>query len=135
MSIPVRSAFGMRVHPTTGAWQHHDGLDIALPTGTEVVASRGGVVVRIDRDGIGQGIFNGNAVQIRDATGYLWRYLHLSRVLVVPGQLVAAGQAIGAIGGTGRTTGPHLHFQVNTPQGQAVDPTRFFPSETFRRVA
>lgn len=132
MSLAISSPFGYRVNPVTKLPQLHTGIDLPAPEGTPVVAARGGTVERVDRAGVGRGIVNGNAVIVKGAAGMRWAYLHLSRVAVAVGQMVAAGQILGAVGRTGRTTGAHLHLQVEV-NGTPVDPVRCFPSGTFRR--
>jgi len=106
----VSSPFGPR-------WgRMHQGLDIAAPVGRPVRASKAGVAVTVEAQS-----GYGNLVIIDHGTGETTRYAHLSRSLVVPGQPVAAGQAIAEVGNTGRSTGPHLHFEVRIA-GTAVDP-------------
>lgn len=94
----------------------HAGLDIANDPGTTIRAARDGVVVSASYDGA-----YGNAVVISHGNGLTTRYAHCSRMLVSPGQRVEAGQPIGAVGTTGRATGPHVHFEVRV-NGSAVDP-------------
>jgi murein DD-endopeptidase MepM/ murein hydrolase activator NlpD len=106
----VSSGFGWRGHG------FHSGLDIANDPGTTIRAARDGVVVSADYDGA-----YGNAVVISHGNGLATRYAHCSRLLVSPGQRVEAGQPIGAVGTTGRATGPHVHFEVRV-NGSAVDP-------------
>ncbi len=106
----VSSPFGPR-------WGRiHEGLDIAAPVGRPVRASKAGVAVTVEAQS-----GYGNLVIIAHGTGETTRYAHLSRFLVVPGQPVAAGQVIAEVGNTGRSTGPHLHFEVRIA-GTAVDP-------------
>lgn len=118
----VTSGFGPRTHPVTGQrGRMHRGVDFGGPTGTPVVAPASGRVVAAgwcDRS-------TGNCIVIDHANGWRSQYFHLSRVDVRPGATVTQGQQIGAIGSTGRSTGPHLHFQVGR-DGQAVDPMGLF---------
>ena len=118
----------------TGKEHLHSGIDIPMRLGTVVLASRGGHVLRIDQDGVGKGEINGNAIHIRDDRGLRWSYLHLSQVGVKLGQWVRQGSVIGAVGSTGRSTGPHLHLQVARPDGAIVDPVTLFPAGTFSRL-
>ena len=113
---PVSSGFGMRVHPVTGTSRLHAGLDVAVPTGTPIRAAAAGRVMRV---GVMGGY--GNTVDVVHAGDVVTRYAHQSRVLVTPGQMVAAGQVIGLVGATGTATGPHLHFEVRV-SGGAIDP-------------
>ena len=128
------SGFGVRTDPITKQPSFHRGIDIPVPVGTPVYAPWSGSVVRVDRDGVGLGVANGNAVYLR-ARGYLWAFLHLSTVAVRVGDTVQRGQVLGRTGQTGRTTGPHLHVQVYAPDGQLIDPRSLFPAATFARSA
>lgn len=101
----------------------HRGIDIAAPTGTPIFASAPGVVVYARWNSGGYG----NLVQIRHVDGSLTRYAHNSRIFVQEGQVVEQGQHIAAMGSTGRSTGPHLHFEIH-PEGRgAVNPMAFLP--------
>ena len=101
----------------------HKGIDIAAPTGTPIFASAPGVVVYARWNSGGYG----NLVQIRHSDGSLTRYAHNSRIFVQEGQVVEQGQHIAAMGTTGRSTGPHLHFEIH-PEGRgAVNPMAFLP--------
>lgn len=115
----VTSEFGPRTHPVTGAHGHHDGIDIAAPTGTPIAAAAGGTV---SYAGVMGGY--GNVVIIDHPNGLQTLYAHQSRISVTVGQKVSAGQAIGAVGSTGMSTGPHLHFEVKR-DGEAIDPRPF----------
>jgi lysostaphin len=102
----------------------HRGIDIAAPTGTPIFASAPGVIVYARWNSGGYG----NLVQIRHTDGSVTRYAHNSRIFVQEGQVVDQGQHIAAMGSTGRSTGPHLHFEVH-PEGRgAVNPMAFLPS-------
>ena len=101
----------------------HRGIDIAAPTGTPIFASAPGVVVYARWNSGGYG----NLVQIRHPDGSLTRYAHNSRIFVQEGQVVEQGQHIAAMGSTGRSTGPHSHFEIH-PEGRgAVNPMAFLP--------
>jgi len=101
------SGFGKRTAPTKGASTYHKGLDWATPTGTPIVASCGGTVVRA-----GWGSGYGYVVYINHEDGKQTRYAHLSKVQVKVGQKVKQGQQIALSGNTGITSGPHLHFEI-----------------------
>lgn len=103
----LSSGFGRRSAPTKGASTYHRGIDWATPIGTSVAASCGGVV---SRAGWGSGY--GNVVYIDHPDGRQTRYGHLSKVLVKPGQKVNQGDKIALSGNTGRSTGPHVHFEI-----------------------
>lgn len=105
----VSSEFGVRVHPVTGATSTHKGIDLAAATGTPVYAARSGKVTWAATDPKG---IAGNWIKIDHGAGYATGYMHLSQIGVSAGQFVTAGQRIGAVGATGRVTGPHLHFIV-----------------------
>ncbi|MDW8414949.1 MAG: M23 family metallopeptidase [Thermaurantiacus sp.] len=117
----LSSGFGMRFHPILGFSRLHQGVDFAAPTGTPVVASAAG---RVTLAGWSGGY--GQVVEVDHGRGLKTRYAHLSRIDVRPGQAVGQGQRIGAVGSTGLSTGPHLHYEV-WRDGRAVNPaeTRF----------
>lgn len=110
------SGFGWRIHPITGRRKLHDGLDIAAPSGTTIVAAAAGTVVFS-----GSMRAWGNNILIDHGSGYVTRYAHCSSLLVNEGQQVSQGQPIGRVGSTGYSTGPHLHFSVYV-NGVAVSP-------------
>ncbi len=112
------SGFGLRRDPFTGRLAFHTGIDIARPWGTPVKAAKSGVVVFAGWKG-----GYGRCIIIRHSLGYTTRYGHLSRIYVRVGQRVKTGQVIGAVGSTGRSTGPHLHFEVRR-YGRPLNPLR-----------
>ncbi|HDO1354761.1 TPA: peptidoglycan DD-metalloendopeptidase family protein [Aeromonas veronii] len=95
-----------RLHPVTGKIRPHNGIDYVAPVGTPIMAAGSGSVVAA-----GYNQFNGNYVFIKHAGNYVTKYLHLSKRTVNKGQRVKQGQTIGNLGGTGRVTGPHLHYE------------------------
>ncbi|MDB1123081.1 peptidoglycan DD-metalloendopeptidase family protein [Vibrio algarum] len=95
-----------RRHPVTGKVTAHRGTDYAAPVGTPIWAAGDGIV---DKSGYNQ--FNGNYVFIRHSNTYITKYLHMKRRYVKTGQRVKQGQSVGTLGGTGRVTGPHLHYE------------------------
>ena len=105
-----------RVNPVTGRIAPHKGVDFAMPVGTPVLAVGDGEVVIAKRSGAA-----GNYVAIRHGRQYTTRYMHLKKLLVKPGQKVKRGDRIALSGNTGRSTGPHLHYEMWTNQ-QAVNP-------------
>jgi len=115
----ISSRFGLRSDPVQGIERHHAGIDLPDAWGSPVMATGPGVV-RVA--GWVRGY--GNLVEIEHANGVRTRYGHLSRLNVVPSERVALGQVIGQVGSTGRSTGPHLHYEVRV-NGIAVDPLRF----------
>lgn len=112
----ITSPFGWRSNPFGGAPDFHPGLDIGAPTGTTVTAAAGGTIIMAQWYG-----GYGNYILIDHGGGYSTGYGHLSAIYVSTGQSVARGQAIGAVGSTGQSTGPHLHFEVRL-NGKPVDP-------------
>lgn len=115
----ITSGFGYRNAPTAGASTYHKGIDWAVPIGTTVVASSSGTVVKA-----GWASGYGYVVYINHADGRQTRYGHLSKVLVSVGQYVAQGQPIARSGNSGRSTGPHLHFEMLIG-GTAVNPLNY----------
>lgn len=115
----ISSYFGQRTDPFTGRVAFHRGIDFAAPKGSEVVAVAAGVVTYAkDRFGYGK------TVEINHGNGYVTRYAHNEDIKVKAGDTVKKGDPIALIGSTGRSTGPHLHFEVLS-QGRAVDPMSF----------
>lgn len=115
----LSSGFGARSAPTKGASTYHQGVDWAVPIGSTVVASNAGTVVHA-----GWASGYGYAVYIDHGNGRQTRYGHLSKVLVKTGQTVSQGERIALSGNTGRSTGPHLHFEIRI-NGVAVNPLKY----------
>lgn len=122
--VYVSSRFGLRVHPITGKTKNHTGIDIASNQGTAVYASDGGTVTLAGWNG-----GYGNCIMIDHGNGYVTLYGHLSSISVSVGQTVSQGATIGAVGSTGNSTGPHLHFEV-LKNGTRIDPEQFFSGLT-----
>lgn len=119
MSARVSSAYGWRNDPIKGRAKFHGGIDLAARYGTEVPAAAAGTVVSAGEQG-GYGL----TVVVRHQNGFESRYAHLASLDVQAGDRVTQGQQVGRVGTTGRSTGPHLHFEV-TQAGRRVDPERF----------
>lgn len=115
----ISSYFGGRTDPFTGRSAFHRGLDFAGRAGSQVVAVASGVVT-FSKERFGYG----RTVEINHGNGYVTRYAHNQKALVKVGETVQKGQAIALMGSTGRSTGPHLHFEV-LRNGRAVDPLHF----------
>jgi len=113
------SGFGSRIDPFTGQQAMHEGIDFITDTGTPVVAAAGGVV-----QFAGFHPQYGNMIDLDHGNDLVTRYAHLSRVLVKEGDLLQRGRRIAESGSTGRSTGPHLHFEVRF-RGAPQNPTRF----------
>ena len=103
----ITSRVGMRIDPIDGTWRQHNGIDIAIPTGTPVKPSAPGIVVY---SGIRSGY--GNTVVVEHDNGIITLYAHNSRILVTEGQAVTSESTLALSGSTGRSTGPHLHFEA-----------------------
>lgn len=112
----LASGFGGRTHPILGTWKKHEGLDYSAATGTPVMAAGDGMVVRAGRSG-----GYGNLVEIQHSNGIITRYGHLLRIDVHVGQRVRQEERVGAVGSTGLSTGPHLHYEFRVA-GVARDP-------------
>ncbi len=115
----ISSGFGNRFHPIDKKIKFHDGIDIAVPVGTKVVAAADGIVKFAGWKG-----GYGNVVVISHADGTETTYGHNSRLLVTEGQKVSGGEQISLSGSTGKSTGPHVHFEVRQ-NGQLVNPLKF----------
>lgn len=128
VSIPSRmpledarmsSGYGMRTHPVLGGRRNHQGIDLSAPTGTPVYATADGIVSRANwfsSYGLYISLEHGGEMQTR--------YAHLSRLAVGEGQRVRKGEVIGYVGSTGRSTGPHLHYEVRMA-GASVNPVPY----------
>lgn len=112
----LTSQFGYRVHPLSGRYQSHAGVDLAAPMGSPVTATGDG---KVDAAGWMGGY--GLAVRLDHGGEVETRYAHLSALAVVAGQAVKRGQVLGYVGSTGRSTGPHLHYEVRV-SNVAIDP-------------
>ena len=113
------SAFGWRIDPMNGRSALHTGLDFPSDAGTPILAAAGGVVVTQEYH-----LAYGNMVEVDHGNNLVTRYAHASKVLVKKGDLVKRGQKIAEVGSTGRSTGPHLHFEVLV-DGTYQDPQKF----------
>jgi len=120
----ISSGFGYRSDPFNGGAAFHAGLDFKGPTGAPIYAAARGT---ISFAGYKQGY--GKCIEIDHGNGLMTRYAHMSRYRAVAGQKVIAGDVIGAIGSTGRSTGPHLHFEVRI-NDRAVNPRPFLEAST-----
>lgn len=122
MPVPMAyysSNYGYRLDPITGRSSFHTGVDLIAPAGTPIVAAAGGVVSTV-------GFVHeyGQIVEVDHDNGLTSRYAHLSKSLVKVGDVVLKGQPIAHVGSTGRTTGPHLHFEVRE-KGIPLNPNKF----------
>jgi len=132
--MPVRapynaSAFGRRVDPFTGQWAMHEGIDFLADAGSPIAAAAAGVVVFA-----GLHPQYGYMVDIDHGNDLVTRYAHCSKLFVKEGDVVQRGRKLGEVGSTGRSTGPHLHFEVRY-RGAAQNPTKFLVSKSQSAVA
>jgi murein DD-endopeptidase MepM/ murein hydrolase activator NlpD len=131
--VSTGSGFGWRIDPFTGMSALHQGLDFPAPVGTAVLSAAGGVVVTQEAQPN-----YGLVVEVDHGNEVLTRYAHLSRTFVKKGDLIKRGQKMAEVGSTGRSTGPHLHFEVLV-RGVAQDPQKFLalgrsePDKTAKR--
>ncbi|MBA4161214.1 MAG: M23 family peptidase [Novosphingobium sp.] len=138
VSIPSRnplygaaltSGFGMRTHPVLGGRRGHKGVDLAMPTGTPIYATADGMISKAEwfsSYGLYIALEHGGNIQTR--------YGHLSRLNVAAGQQVRKGDLIGYVGSTGRSTGPHLHYEVRIG-GLAVNPVPYMQNAAMPALA
>lgn len=117
----VTSGYGMRNDPFTGTLARHEGLDFTAASGTPILATADGVVTRSGWEDT-----YGNIVEVTHAEGFMTRYAHISKRLVTEGQQVKRGQRIAEVGSTGRSTGPHLHYEIFR-HGRVLNPVQVLP--------
>ncbi len=115
----ISSYYGTRTNPFTGKLQFHKGMDFAAKSGSDVLAVAGGVVTWS-----GKRYGYGNLVEINHGNGYVTRYGHNSKNLVEVGDTVKKGEVVSLMGSTGRSTGPHVHFEV-LKNGRQINPQKF----------
>ena len=126
IDVAVGSGFGFRADPFTGRGALHTGLDFPSPIGTEIHAAAAGVVRTAEMHPE-----YGLMLEIDHGNGLMTRYGHTSKILVKVGDLVKRGQVVADVGTTGRSTGPHLHFEVLV-DGMPQDPQRSWPGRGAR---
>jgi murein DD-endopeptidase MepM/ murein hydrolase activator NlpD len=118
----MTSGFGMRVDPFTHTLARHEGLDFTAMHGTPILAAADGLVTRSGWEDT-----YGNIVEVTHAEGFMTRYAHISKRLVTEGQRIKRGQHIADVGSTGRSTGPHLHYEVFR-HGHVLNPAQVLPT-------
>ncbi|MGE5316614.1 MAG: M23 family metallopeptidase, partial [Chloroflexota bacterium] len=116
----IGSYFGYRTDPFYKVTKFHEGIDFTASVGTEVYSTGDGTVVNVGRKG-----GYGNCIIINHGFGYQTLYAHLSKMNVKPGQKVQRGEVIGRVGNTGKSTSPHLHYEVHKGN-RSIDPINFF---------
>lgn len=114
----LTSSFGVRVDPLSRVPSMHEGIDFVAPVGTPVLATAAGEVLKAEFAGA-----FGNLVELAHADGFATRYAHLNSIRVKLGEQVALNEVVGALGNTGRSTGPHLHYEV-LYKGRPIPPTK-----------
>ncbi len=127
--VRLTSSFGMRVHPVLGGRRAHKGVDLGAPVGTPVLATADGEVGKAEWFS-SYGLY----IQLEHGASLETRYGHLSRLNVFAGQRVRKGDVIGYVGSTGRSTGPHLHYEVRIG-GAAVNPVPYMQSDDMLQLA
>lgn len=120
----MASGYGWRIDPIYKTKKMHWGMDFTAPTGTDIYSTGNGKVVEARRNGSGYG----NVVVIDHGFGYRTRYAHMSKFNVKEGDIVKRGDLIGFVGSTGKSTGPHLHYEVEK-NGKKVNPIGFYHSD------
>ena len=114
----LTSSFGVRADPMTHLPSMHEGIDFVAPVGTPVLATAPGQVLRAEYSGA-----YGNMVELSHQDGFVTRYAHLKTIFVKPGQFIRREETLGSLGNTGRSTGPHLHYEVLF-RGQPMHPAK-----------
>jgi murein DD-endopeptidase MepM/ murein hydrolase activator NlpD len=122
-NIKKTSGFGMRIHPINKVEMMHKGLDLVAESGTPVLATADGIVVKVEFKEPGKGY--GRMIVIEHGTEYTTIYAQLSEFKVAEGDKVKMGQVIGLVGSSGMSTGPHLHYEVRK-NGEPVDPEKYY---------
>jgi murein DD-endopeptidase MepM/ murein hydrolase activator NlpD len=117
----MSSGFGYRTDPIYKTTKFHAGMDFSAPIGTPIYATGNGTVLRADNDATGYGLH----VRINHGYGYMTLYAHMSKTVVRSGQKVKRGDLIGYVGNTGKSVGPHLHYEVHK-NGTPVNPVNFY---------
>ncbi len=117
----IASYFGYRIHPIYKVLRMHEGIDFTAPVGTPIYATGDGVIEHLKHKMTGYG----KVIMINHGYGYETLYAHMSKRIAKPGQHVKRGEIIGYVGNTGRSTGPHVHYEVRK-NGKPVNPIHFF---------
>jgi murein DD-endopeptidase MepM/ murein hydrolase activator NlpD len=118
------SSYGWRIDPFNGHKAFHEGLDFPANTGTPILAAADGIVTTAERTAD-----YGNIVKISHGSGLETRYAHASKILVKVGERVTKGQVVAHVGSTGRSTGPHLHYEIRL-HGNSLDPRQYLQKNT-----
>lgn len=127
ITVPVHgeitSEYGNRTNPVSGEYLMHSGVDIAASQGTEIRAAYSGIVSEVGNNSVG-----GNYISLVHKDGSETLYCHCSKIIAEKGDVIRAGETIALVGSTGRSTGPHLHFEI-TVDGKTENPLLYLPNE------
>ena len=127
ITVPVHgeitSEYGNRTNPVSGEYLMHSGVDIAASQGTEIRAAHSGIVSEVGSNSVG-----GNYISLVHKDGSETLYCHCSKIIAEKGDVIRAGETIALVGSTGRSTGPHLHFEI-TVDGKTENPLLYLPNE------
>ena len=127
ITVPVHgeitSEYGNRTNPVSGEYLMHSGVDIAARQGTEIRAAYSGIVSEVGSNSVG-----GNYISLVHKDGSETLYCHCSKIIAEKGDVIRAGETIALVGSTGRSTGPHLHFEI-TVDGKTENPLLYLPNE------
>ena len=127
--IGLSSNYGTRIDPFTNLLAQHPGVDFSAPTGTPILAAGDGLVLRAEYDSA-----YGNFIEIAHADQFVSKYAHASRMHVKAGQRIQRGQVIAEVGNTGRSTGPHLHYEISH-QGKMINPMQILRIQSVKLAA
>ena len=127
--IGLSSNYGTRIDPFTNLLAQHPGVDFSAPTGTPILAAGDGLVLRAEYDSA-----YGNFIEIAHADQFVSKYAHASKMHVKAGQRIQRGQVIAEVGNTGRSTGPHLHYEISH-QGKMINPTQILRTQSINLAA
>lgn len=117
---PVSSGYGMRKHPISGEEHFHNGIDFAVPVGTQIISPLNGVVSFVGTDAL-----NGSYILLEN-DDYTVSFAHLLSPMKFAGEYVGEGDPVALSGSSGRSTGPHVHVRVKNSVGETIDPTDLF---------
>lgn len=127
ITVPVHgeitSEYGNRTNPVSGEYLMHSGVDIAASQGTEIRAAYSGIVSEVGSNSVG-----GNYISLVHKDGSETLYCHCSKIIAEKGDVIRAGETIALVGSTGRSTGPHLHFEI-TVDGKTENPLLYLPNK------
>ncbi|HSH66841.1 MAG TPA: M23 family metallopeptidase [Bacteroidia bacterium] len=130
VTAKITSKFGYRTDPKTGKPnEFHNGIDLAVPSGTPVKSPMNGIVDAVNSGGPG-----GNELIVKHSNGYKTGYAHLTKSMVKKGDKIQQGQVIALTGNSGKSTGPHLHFTLTDPSGAKIDPQKIIYSVSLHYI-